>query len=159
MLIASVLAFFIFIFLLATITVAIAWMAFLKRKAEETDAGDTGAEEYRPAEEESVLFRNERLSSLNFWDSLLVRFDFVEILKSRLLQSGLDWSVGRVTLGMLLGGTVAFLLCWKFLPVWIALAVALGRVLLPTAIFCEFAANASTVSARVFPMSWIRWLA
>ena len=34
MLIVSVFAFFVVIFLLATITVAIAWMAFLKRQAE-----------------------------------------------------------------------------------------------------------------------------
>ena len=39
MFIVSIFAFFVFIFLLATITVAIAWMAFLKRQAEDADAG------------------------------------------------------------------------------------------------------------------------
>jgi tight adherence protein B len=124
MFIASVLAFFVCIYLLATITVAIAWMTFLKRRAEEKEAGDAGGELPDPLEEDSELFRNERLSTLNFWDSLLARFDFVEILKIRMMQAELDWSVGRVTLAMLLGATVAFLLFWKFLPIWAAVVAA-----------------------------------
>jgi tight adherence protein B len=124
MLIASVVAFFIFIFLLATITVAIAWMAFLKRQAEESEVGDAAGEAQAPLEEDSPLFRRERLSTLNFWDSLLTRFDFVEILKIRLGEAELNWSVGRVTLAMLLGATVTFLLFSKFLPMWAALVIA-----------------------------------
>src|SRR5271166_4020847 len=103
MLLASILAFFVVIFLLATITVAIAWMTFLKRQAEGVEAaGEAGGEPEAGLEEDSRLFRSERLSSLNFWDSLLTRFDFVEILRTRLIQAEMDWSVGRVTLGMLL---------------------------------------------------------
>jgi tight adherence protein B len=129
MLIVSVLAFFVVIFLLATITVAIAWMAFLKRQAEGAEAlGPAGGVPEGGAEEDSPLFRSERLSSLNFWDGLLTRFDFVEILKTRLTQAELDWSVGRVTLAMLFSATVTFLLCWKILPGWASLmaAVAVG---------------------------------
>src|SRR5438874_13638037 len=99
MLILSVLAFFAVIFLLATITVAIAWMGFVKRTAEANEATRghdhapptaDGAEpaDAEPADTEalgeSILFRDDRLSSLNFWDSLLARFDFVAILKTRL---------------------------------------------------------------------------
>ena len=124
MLIASVLAFFVFIFLLAAITVAIGWMLFLKRQAEESEADEASAETIQSLEENSPLFRSERLSTLNFWDSLLARFDFVEILKARVAQADLDWSVGRVTLGMLLGATIVFLVFWKFLPAWIALIAA-----------------------------------
>jgi tight adherence protein B len=124
MFIASLIAFFVFIFLLATITVAIAWMAFLKRQAEATEAGDAANESANPLEEDSPLFRSDRLSTLNFWDSLLTRFDFVEILKTRLTEAELDWSVGRVTLAMLLGATIAFLLFSKFLPMWTALVIA-----------------------------------
>lgn len=132
MFIASVVAFFVFIFLLATITVAIAWMAFLKRQAEESEAGDAaGAPSPLEAEEDSPLFRRERLSTLNFWDSLLTHFDFVEILKIRLSEAELDWSVGRVTLTMLLGATIAFLLFWKFLPMWVALVIAGAVALAP----------------------------
>src|SRR5690349_6505364 len=106
MLIISLLAFFAVIFLLATITVAVAWLAFIKRKAEEREAasGEEGGETRAPLLDEldSDLFRDDRLSSLNFWDSVLARFDFVEILKTRISQAQLDWSVGRVTLAMLL---------------------------------------------------------
>jgi len=123
----SIFAFFVVSFLLATITVAIAWMAFLKRQAQKADsAAEAGGAPVAALEEDSTLFRNERLSSLNFWDTLLTRFDFVEILRTRLTQAELDWSVGRVTLAMLLSATVAFLLCWKFLPGWAALLVAIG---------------------------------
>jgi tight adherence protein B len=134
----SVLAFFVVIFLLATITVAIAWMAFLKRRAEETEAATgenaataEGRPGLQPIEEDSPLFHNQRLSTLGFWDSLLARFDFVEILKVRIEQAELDWSVGRVTLLMLLSGTVAFLIFWKFLPVWTAFLAAAAIAMVP----------------------------
>lgn len=123
----SIFAFFIVIFLLATITVAIAWMTFLKRQAEGAEAaGETAGEPAPALNEDSPLFRSQRLSTLTFWDGLLTRFDFVEILKARLAQAELDWSVGRVTLVMLLSATVAFLLCWKILPGWAALLIAIA---------------------------------
>jgi hypothetical protein len=96
MLILSILAFFSAIFLLAAITVAVAWMGFVKQ------AGEAEA-----AQDDSTLFRNDRLSSFNFWDSLLARFDFIEILKARMGQAELEWSVGRVTALMLLCGAIA----------------------------------------------------
>jgi tight adherence protein B len=111
MLILSVLGFFVVIFLLATITVAIAWMGFLKRASETIPDADQDAsgevQSDQILDDASPLFRNDRLSTLNFWDNLLARFDFVEILKLRMSQAELDWSVGRVTLAMLLCGTVA----------------------------------------------------
>ena len=76
MLILSILAFFAAIFLLAAITVAVAWMGFVKQAAE-AEAAQDGETADRNS---STLFRNDRLSSLNFWDSLLARFDFIEIL-------------------------------------------------------------------------------
>jgi tight adherence protein B len=157
MLILSVLAFFAVIFLLATITVAIAWMGFVKRTAEAAQAGggrqsgaessgasssasdsDSGAElgdDQQPgtplAEEDSLLFRDDRLSSVNFWDNLLARFDFVEILQIRIAQAELDWSVGRVTLLMLLGGTISGLVLGKIAPSWVALLGGAGVAFLP----------------------------
>jgi tight adherence protein B len=120
----SIFAFFVVIFMLATITVAIAWMTFLKRQAEGVEAaGPAGGEPSAGTDEASPLFRSERLSTLNFWDGLLTRFDFMEILRTHLAQAELDWSVGRVTLAMLLSGTIAFLLCWKILPGWAALLI------------------------------------
>jgi len=116
MLILSILAFFVVIFLLASITVTVAWMGFLKTTAEESDAALRDQES--PADDESPLFRTERLSTVNFWDALLARFDFIEILGARIAQAELDWSVGRVTLAMLFLGTVAMLLLMKFVVLW-----------------------------------------
>jgi tight adherence protein B len=123
MLILSILAFFVVIFLLAAITVTVAWMGFLKTAAEETDAAIRDRE---AADEESRLFRTERLSTVNFWDSLLARFDFIEILGARIAQADLDWPVGRVTLAMLLSGTIVALLLGNFIVIWGAI---LGGVL------------------------------
>jgi tight adherence protein B len=122
MLILSVLAFFAAIFLLAAITVAVAWMGFVKQTAEAEAAQEDSS---------STLFRDERLSSLNFWDSLLARFDFIEILKLRMAQAELEWSVGRVTALMLLCGTIVGFLLLRILPVWAAFAGAVGVAFLP----------------------------
>jgi tight adherence protein B len=112
MLIVSILAFFVLTFLLASIAVAISWMAFLKTRAEETEAeqGELDAgDEARP------LIRTERLSTINFWDNLLARFDFMEIMKTRIAQADLNWSVGRVTIAMALAGIVSFVIVYRFL--------------------------------------------
>jgi tight adherence protein B len=133
MLILSVLAFFVVIFLLSTIAVALAWMTFLKRQAEATEAARGDAEAPPGAEitEDSPLFRSERLSTLSFWDSLLAHFDFIDILKNRIAQADLNWSVGRVTLAMLLSATVALVIFWKIFPLWAALLGALAVAFAP----------------------------
>jgi len=140
MLIVSILTFFVVIFLLAAITVTVSWMGFLKSRGEEhaaarRDLGSTDPQIPIPDNaEDSELFRTERLSSLNFWDTLLARFDFIEILRERIAQADLDWSVGRVTLSMLLGGFVAFVTLAKFVSFLAAVAAAIGVAFLPYAI-------------------------
>jgi tight adherence protein B len=129
MLILSILAFFAAIFLLAAITVAVAWMGFVKQ-TNEAEAAQGGAASESP-DRDSMLFRSDRLSSFNFWDSLLARFDFIEILKVRMAQAALDWSVGRVTALMLFCGTLAGFLLLRILPVWGAFAAAAGVAFLP----------------------------
>ncbi len=128
MLIVSILAFFIVTFTLASIVVAISWMAFLKTRTEESEAeqGETGA-----AGEENSVIRTERLSTINFWDNLLARFDFMEILKTRIEQADLDWSVGRVTIAMALAGAVAFVAIYGLLGFWPALAGAVLAAVVP----------------------------
>jgi tight adherence protein B len=126
MLILSILAFFAAIFLLTAITVAVAWMGFVKQTGEAEAAQD-----WEMPGPDSALFRNDRLSSLSFWDSLLARFDFIEILKVRMAQAELDWSVGRVTALMLFCGAVAGFLLLRILPVWGAFAGAVGVAFLP----------------------------
>jgi tight adherence protein B len=142
MLILSMLSFFAVVFLLVVITLAIFWMGFVKRTTEQSQAARSeghGEDQDAPADapslnENSPLFRSQRLSSMSFWDNLLARFDFVEILKTRLAEAGLDWSVGRVTLIMLLCGIVTMLLLQKFLPPLAGLAGAVGTAFIPYAV-------------------------
>ena len=133
MLILSILAFFAAIFLLAAIVVAVAWMGFIKQTGEAEEAAHDTAEDssLESAAGDSRLFRNDRLSSLSFWDNLLARFDFIEILKARMAQAQLEWSVGRVTALMLFCGTAAGLLLLRIVPAWGALAGAIGVAFLP----------------------------
>src|ERR1700732_855116 len=116
MLILSILAFFAAIFLLTAITVAVAWMGFVKQTGEAEAAQEDTDLEWSAGD--STLFRNERLSSFSFWDNLLARFDFIEILKVRMGQAELEWSVGRVTALMLFCATAAGLLLVRILPAW-----------------------------------------
>ena len=127
MLIVSIFLFFVLTFLLASIVVAISWMAFLKTRAEESEAelGELGADEGRP------LILTERLSTITFWDNLLARFDFMDILKTRIAQADLNWSVGRVTISMALAGAIVFLIIFRFLGFWPALAGAVLAALAP----------------------------
>ncbi len=138
MVIVLVLAFFLVIFLLASISVTVAWMAFLKTKSEESEAarGDLAILETPPRPQagsdlDSTLFRDERLSTLTFWNAVLAHFDFIEIMEARIAQAELDWSVGRVTLLMLLSGAVGLAILLKILPVWAALAGAALVALAP----------------------------
>jgi tight adherence protein B len=145
MLLASSLAFFLVVFLIGSIVTAVAWMAFLKTRAEQSEAAHLEADltepEGRAAQErqpepkipalDSALFRDERFSTITFWDSLLARFDFVEILKTHCEQAQLDWSVGRITSMMLLLGAIAFAILMRFVPVWAATLVACGVAVSP----------------------------
>ncbi|MEI9814015.1 MAG: type II secretion system F family protein [Acidobacteriota bacterium] len=71
------------------------------------------------------------MSSLDFWDNLLARIDFVEILKLRLAQAELNWSVGRVTLTMLLCGTVAGVAATSLMPTWAAILTGIAVAFVP----------------------------
>ncbi len=80
-----------------------------------------------------MLLKTEQLSTISVWDSLLARFDFVEILKQRMAQADLSWSVGRITLSMLLNAAVAFaaLSNLPFVPGWADLAATVLAALIP----------------------------
>ncbi len=130
MLLISVLGFFVVIFLVLAIALGIAWMAFVKRAAE-ADEAKRGEGVLDSLDDDSPLFRTERLSTLNFWDNLLARFDFMELLQLRLSQAELTWSVGRVTLAMLLCGTITGLILDSVLPWWVALIGGIGCAFAP----------------------------
>jgi tight adherence protein B len=148
MILAWSLAFLLVVFLVASILTAVAWMAFLKMRAEQTEAADLDAtlaepvDAAEPSDEEglgnqghiapdSMLLRTERFSTITFWDSLLNRFDFVEILNTHCEQAQLDWSVGRITSMMLLIGAVTFAVLDRFIPTWAATVAALFAAISP----------------------------
>ena len=137
MLLGSLLAFFVVVFLVATLTAAIAWLGFLKKQSEAREAvheaGDVFANLREAAGSGTGLLREERLSTVSFWDHFLSRFDFVGILKTRLAQADLTWSVGRVTIAMLLLGTVSFLVLNRFLPLFASLLIAVLAAFAPYA--------------------------
>lgn len=132
MILASSLAFFLVVFLIGSILTAIAWMAFLKMRAEQSEAANLEeATQQENVPVDSVLLRNERFSTITFWDSLLNRFDFVEILKTHCEQAQLDWSVGRITSMMLLIGAISFAVLARLVPVWAATVGAMVAAISP----------------------------
>lgn len=134
MIIVASLTFFLVIFLVASILTAIAYLAFLKLKAEASDEdraalhelrAERKAQETRDGEEglaglTSPLLQSERLSTITFWDTLLARFDFGTILNTHLDQADLSWSVGRITSMMLLIGVVTMAILMRLVPIWAA---------------------------------------
>ena len=122
MTIAVLLLLFVMTFTVAAIAVFIASAAIMRRSA------PVGA--VVPQENSSPtdwlndlpgLFKTEELSTISFWDGMLKRLDVIDLLTTRLAQAELNWSPGRVTLGMLLCGTIAFSIAWKlpFIPFWV----------------------------------------
>ena len=77
-----------------------------------------------------LLLREEGVSSITFWAGMLERFSFVPNLTKLIADAGLNWSVGRFTAMMLLGGAsmgvVLSRIAW--LP-WVAVAGGAGVAL------------------------------
>jgi tight adherence protein B len=146
MILASSLVFFLVIFLLASILTAIAYLAFLKMKADQSDAERSDVTVSKPLDgrpepegredlgfriESSPLLQSDRLSSITFWDAMLARFDFVALLQSSLDQAELRWSVGRITSMMLLVGVIALAVLMRLLPLWSAFLGAAASMYAP----------------------------
>jgi tight adherence protein B len=139
MLLATSLTFFFIIFLLASITTALLYLAFQKMRTEEIEALQIQNEEGPPASagetgltgELSPLLRSDRLSTITFLDSILARFDIGALLQTRLEQAQVDWSVGRLTSMMLLMGIIALAALLEFFPAWFSLLGAGGVMLIP----------------------------
>src|SRR5712692_1945054 len=135
MILAAAFAFFLVIFLVASILTAVAYLVFLRMKAEESEAAASEFSITRPASTDtenqrertgeqgltlplSPLLQTDRLSTITFWDSILERFDFAGILKARMEQADLNWSVGRITSMMLLIGVVVLAVLVRLVPLW-----------------------------------------
>jgi tight adherence protein B len=105
--IALIIIVFIGTFLLAGVAVAIA--AFVQDRLGLASAAVEGAEVDDTAGLGGLL-REESLSSITIWQALLRRLDLIDSLKQRMDEADLQWSVGRVTLTMLLLGGSFFAL-------------------------------------------------
>ena len=116
-------------FLAAGLAVLIGWFVF-QRMGAEAAAQDISDHLLDPA---PSLLKDETLSTISPWARLLERSDFVRIMHRHLLQSGLTWSVGRITLLMLLAGSVAMGVAMHFdwIPGWADVAIATAVAVLP----------------------------
>lgn len=127
MVVFSTVLFFGTTFVAVGLVLLLAWFALQKIQAKELP--EVTAQPLEP----SNLFRDESISSISIWSKLLERFDFVELMKRHLAQADLNWSIGRVTMSMLLTGTVILVILVKgdWLPGWANAAIAYASSLLP----------------------------
>ncbi len=109
-------------FLAAGLAVLIAWFA-LQRMGAEALAENMSE---HLTDDSPRLLKEESLSTISPWARLLEKSDFVRIMQRHLLQAGLTWSVGRVTLLMLLASSIALGITMQFewIPGWAGLLIA-----------------------------------
>src|SRR6266849_6106376 len=110
MLIVYVLVVFIASFLLAAVAVMIASLV-LERKQLADGGALQLADEFNDG---PGLLKLDTLSSITLWGNLLNQFDFVEGMRTRIAQSELSWSVGRLTAMMLLIGAFVLAILSEF---------------------------------------------
>jgi tight adherence protein B len=127
MLVAStIVVVFLATFLAAAVAVVAGWVVMQRREpaAEEGAAPSSllGLDRSTP------LLKQDVLSTISLWARLLARFDFMHVMKSRISESGKTWSVGRVTLTMLLTGLVTLVVLWSL--DWLPGTVGLGAACL-----------------------------
>ena len=116
-------------FLAAGLAVLIGWFALQRMGAE---AWAENVSEHLLDESPRVL-KDEALSTISPWAKLLDRSDFVKIMHRHLNQADLSWSVGRVTMLMLLAGSVALAIAMRFdqIPGILAVLIASLVAFLP----------------------------
>lgn len=121
---------FIITFLGAAIAVGVLWI-FLEQRAPKEGArllGGNGGEDSGP-----LLLKRDVLSTISFWSVLLARFAYADVIRTKLAEAGLSWSVGRLTAMMMFSGVVVLAMLVRFLwvPLWAATAGALIGAHLP----------------------------
>ncbi len=101
-------------FLAAGLAALIGWFA-LQRMGAEALAEDLSD---HLLDESPQILKNESYSTISPWARLLEKSDFIRIMHRHLQQAGLTWSVGRVTLLMLLASSVAlgFAMQFEWIP-------------------------------------------
>lgn len=116
MIISSVLFFFVVTFIV--ISVAVVGVALYLQKRGE--APDPELQYISGLDAQQNVLKSDELSSISLWHRFLQKCDFVSIMQRHLSQADLAWTVGRVTLLMLLSGFVTLVLLVKlsWLPLW-----------------------------------------
>jgi tight adherence protein B len=117
----SVAVFFLSTFVLVALAImALRWLGE-RTHSQEPPAGD--AEQDLAASIDATLFKTDSLSTISFWDELLKKVDGVKLMKARIAEAGMTWSVGRLTMMMLVSGTatLAVMRVFSFLPGWFVL--------------------------------------
>lgn len=116
-------------FLAAGLAVLVGWFALQRMSAEAV--AERLSENL--LDESPRLLKDESLSSISLWGKLLERSDFIKVMRRHLAQAGLNWSVGRVTLLMLLSASVALAIAMRFdiIPGLVALLIACAVGVLP----------------------------
>lgn len=97
-------------FLTALLAVSFYWASLMVR------ARRSGADlsmEAADAPGANGVLKDDDLSTIRVWSMLLERFSHVEDLRRQITEANLNWSVGRVTLMMLLGGSATATLLWQ----------------------------------------------
>ena len=125
---SSILVFFT-TFLAAGLAALIGWFA-LQRIGAEAVAEDVSD---HLLDESPRLLKDDAYSTISPWARLLEKSDFIRIMHRHLQQAGLTWSVGRVTLLMLLASSVAlgFAMQFEWIPGWANLLIAVAVASLP----------------------------
>lgn len=147
MLLGMVLLFFAITFAFTGVAVVIAGEVLDSRRA--STPGSSG----QTIDIARSLFKDEQLSSISAWAAFLARFDFVNIMRRQIGQADLNWSVGRLTLSMLLAGaiTLAALSNVSMVPTWAAIGITWLAALGPYAYVLRLRSRRFRAFAGDFP--------
>jgi|SRR5688572_15439297 len=99
------------------------------------------------------LLKDEQLSTISFWDRFLATVDGIEIMKMRIAEAGLHWSVGRVTAGMLMFAacTFAILLRLDWFPRYVCVLAAIVAGAAPYLVILRRRSRRLLAFERQFP--------
>jgi tight adherence protein B len=125
---AVTIGFFAVIFLIAFIAVLVSAEVIDRRNRADGLAAAAAA----ATEGTSTLIREDRMSSISPFATILQKMDFIRIVQQTTMQAGLDWPVGRIAAMMLLCGTLAFAaFSIDWMPTILLLGLSAGATFIP----------------------------
>lgn len=124
--VSTILVVFVATFLAVAAAVLAGWAVMQSREPAAAEGAAPGG--LLGLDRSTPLLKQDVLSTISVWARLLARFDFVHGMKLRIAEAGKSWSVGRVTLTMLLTGSVTLVALWSL--DWLPGTVCLGAACL-----------------------------